>query len=96
MPCGSCKIQCFGGTYHLHHQGDKNWWARNNVGSNCNMLQLLAMAMLFLAHQFLSTWRWRWYFPPKRQFLQKPHGVTFQKTAFIVTTMKTSNVTSPI
>jgi hypothetical protein len=25
MPCGSCKIQCFGGTYHLHHQGDKNW-----------------------------------------------------------------------
>jgi hypothetical protein len=32
--------------------------------------------------------------PPKRRFLQEPHGVTSQKTAFlIVTTVKTSNVT---
>jgi hypothetical protein len=23
-PCGSCKNRCFGGTYSLHHQGDKN------------------------------------------------------------------------
>jgi hypothetical protein len=23
-PCGSCKIQRFGGTKRLHHQGDKN------------------------------------------------------------------------
>jgi hypothetical protein len=23
-PCGSCKNQRFGGTYRLHHQGDKN------------------------------------------------------------------------
>jgi hypothetical protein len=30
-PCGSCKNQCFGGTYRLHHQGDKNRRARNNV-----------------------------------------------------------------
>jgi hypothetical protein len=22
-PCGSCKNQHFGGTYHVHHQGDK-------------------------------------------------------------------------
>jgi hypothetical protein len=22
-PCGSCKNRRFGGTYHLHHQGDK-------------------------------------------------------------------------
>jgi hypothetical protein len=24
MPCGSCKNRCFGGTYGLDHQGDKN------------------------------------------------------------------------
>jgi hypothetical protein len=23
-PCGSCKNGRFGGTYHVHHQGDKN------------------------------------------------------------------------
>jgi hypothetical protein len=23
-PCGSCKNRRFGGTYFLHHQGDKN------------------------------------------------------------------------
>jgi hypothetical protein len=23
-PCGSCKNRRFGGTLHLHHQGDKN------------------------------------------------------------------------
>jgi hypothetical protein len=34
--CGSCKNQRFGGTYHLHHQGDKNWRARKNVS---NILQ---------------------------------------------------------
>jgi hypothetical protein len=32
---------------------------------------------------------------PKRQFLQEPHGVTFQKTPFfIVTAVKTSNFRS--
>jgi hypothetical protein len=32
--------------------------------------------------------------PPKRLLLQEPHGVTSQKTAFfIVTTVKTSNLT---
>jgi hypothetical protein len=24
MQCGSCKSRCFGGTYRLHHEGDKN------------------------------------------------------------------------
>jgi hypothetical protein len=33
--------------------------------------------------------------PPKRRFLQEPHGVTSQKTAFfIVTAVKTSNLTT--
>jgi hypothetical protein len=34
MPCGSCKNRRFRGTYHLHHQGEKNQQARNNVSSN--------------------------------------------------------------
>jgi hypothetical protein len=34
MPCGSSKNQCFRGTYRLHHQGDKNRRATNNVSSN--------------------------------------------------------------
>jgi hypothetical protein len=33
-PCGFCKILRFWGTYRLHHQCDKNQWARNNVSSN--------------------------------------------------------------
>jgi hypothetical protein len=33
MPCRSCKNH-FIGKQHLHHQGDKNWWARNNISSN--------------------------------------------------------------
>jgi hypothetical protein len=33
--------------------------------------------------------------PPKRRFLQEPHGVTYQKTPFfIVTATKTSNHTT--
>jgi hypothetical protein len=35
--------------------------------------------------------------PPKRRFLQEPHGVTTQKTPFfIVTAVKTSNLTNTI
>jgi hypothetical protein len=30
-PCAFCKNRSFGGTYRLHHQGDKNRRARNNV-----------------------------------------------------------------
>jgi hypothetical protein len=38
MPCGSCKNRRFGGTYGLHHQGDKNRLARNNVSSALRLL----------------------------------------------------------
>jgi hypothetical protein len=31
--CGSCKNLRFGGTYRLHHQGDNNRRARNNVSN---------------------------------------------------------------
>jgi hypothetical protein len=37
---------------------------------------------LFLVHRFLSPWWRRRQVPPKRQFLQEPHGVTTQKTPF--------------
>jgi hypothetical protein len=37
---------------------------------------------LFLAHRFLSPWWRRRQVPPKRRFLQEPHGVTTQKTPF--------------
>jgi hypothetical protein len=51
---------------------------------------------LFLVHRFLSPWWRRRQVPPKRRFLQEPHGVTTQKTPFfIVTAVKTSNLTSP-
>jgi hypothetical protein len=46
--------------------------------------------------RFLSPWWWRRYVPPKRRLLQEPHGLTSQKTPFfIVTAVKTSNVTQP-
>jgi hypothetical protein len=32
-PCGSCKNRRSGGTYHLHHQGNKNRQFRNNFSS---------------------------------------------------------------
>jgi hypothetical protein len=56
--------------------------------------RLLLWLMLFLVHQFLSPWWWRCQVPPKRRFLQEPHDITSQKMAFfIVTTVKTSNLT---
>jgi hypothetical protein len=30
-PCGSCNKRRFGGMERLHHQGDKNRWARNSA-----------------------------------------------------------------
>jgi hypothetical protein len=34
MPRGSCKNRNGGGTYHLHHQGDKNRRAINIIIAN--------------------------------------------------------------
>jgi hypothetical protein len=34
MPCGLCKNRRFGGTYRIHHQGEKNRRVTNNVSSN--------------------------------------------------------------
>jgi hypothetical protein len=42
----------------------------------------------------LAVTSWRREVPPKRRFLEKPHCVTPQKTAFfIVTAVKTSDLT---
>jgi hypothetical protein len=52
-----------------------------------------ALAVLFLVHRFLSPWWWRRYVPPICRFLQEPHCVTSQKTAFFtVTAVKTWNL----
>jgi hypothetical protein len=46
------------------------------------------------SRNFLSC-RWRRYVPPKRRFTQDVHSATSQKTAFfIVTAVKTSDLTS--
>jgi hypothetical protein len=56
----------------------------------------LAVTSVFLVHWFLSPWWRRRYVTPKRRFLQEPHGVTSQKTQFfIVTAVKTPNLTCP-
>jgi hypothetical protein len=60
---------------------------RRNVGCYLELA-------LFLVHRFLSPW-WRWrYVPPKRRFLQEPHGVISENSPFfIVTTVNISNLT---
>jgi hypothetical protein len=47
--------------------------------SNC-----LLLVTKLPACRFLSLWWWRRYIPPKRWFLQEPHGVTTQKTPFFM------------
>jgi hypothetical protein len=51
-PCGSCKNQCFGGTYRLYHQGDKNRRAGNKVSS---VLRLLVTANVAPSSPILVT-----------------------------------------
>jgi hypothetical protein len=81
----------FGGMYRLHYHGDKNRRTRNNGSSN---QQPKHTANVVDNSPILSLWWWRRYVLPKRRFLQEPYGITSQKTAFfIVTTVKTSNLT---
>jgi hypothetical protein len=51
MPCGSCKNRRFGGTYRLHHQGEKNQRAGNNVNSNQQLKDALII-YLFIIYLF--------------------------------------------
>jgi hypothetical protein len=59
------------------------------MAADCsNLLTLVPRSRIFL------PWRWRRYVPPKRRLTKYLHGTTSQKTAFfIVTAMKTSNLT---
>jgi hypothetical protein len=66
-PCGSCNSRRFGGTYHLHHQGDKNSRARNSVSSN----QQSKFADSCRPSDVGDV-------TPKRRFLQEAHGVFFR------------------
>jgi hypothetical protein len=64
-------------------------WMFSTGGSVCSHL-----LMLVPCSWILLPWRWRRYVPPKRRFMHDLHGATSQKTAFfIVTTVKTSNLT---
>jgi hypothetical protein len=57
----------------------------------CHLLTLVPRSLIFL------PWRWKRYVPPKRRFTQDLHGTTSQKTTFfIITAVKTSNLTKLI
>jgi hypothetical protein len=51
--CGSCKNRRFGGTYRLHHLGDKNGRARNYVLRS--VLRLLVTANVVPSSPILVT-----------------------------------------
>jgi hypothetical protein len=56
-PRGSCMNGRFGGTYRLHHQGDKNRRARNNVSLTSNRRVFLrsVFRLLLTANVVSST-----------------------------------------
>jgi hypothetical protein len=58
--------------------------AKKHYFTACFSYELLLM--LLLVHRFLSPWWRRCWVPPKRRFLQEPHGVTSQKTPFFIGT----------
>jgi hypothetical protein len=53
-PCGSCKNRCFGGTYRLHHQGDKNQKDKNNVSCK-GQPQLHSVLRLLVTANFVPS-----------------------------------------
>jgi hypothetical protein len=61
------------------------------------MLQLLVTADVAPSSVIVIALIMETIVPPKCQFLQEPHGITSQKTAFfIVTAVNTSNLTQPL
>jgi hypothetical protein len=93
-PCGSCKNRRFGGKYHLHHQGDKNRLARNNVSSNyqpkhaakkyygSSFLRLLVTANVVPSSPILVTLMMEAIHYSETRILQEPHGLLSQMTTF--------------
>jgi hypothetical protein len=70
-PCGSCMNRRFGGTWRLLHQGDKIGELGTTQAATNNRRTLRRNTK-------------RRQVPPKRRFLQEPHGVTTQKTPFFI------------
>jgi hypothetical protein len=75
-PRDSCKNRRFGGTYRLHHQGEKRilrnwlgWLVTDNVPRSLILFTLMMEAID----------------PLKRPFLQEPHSIISQTTAFFTT-----------
>jgi hypothetical protein len=92
-PCGSCKNRCFGKTYRLHHQDDKNQRNRNNVSSNYQRNTICVFWLLITTNVVPS-------FPIlvtlKMEAIRSSETsvLTSQKTEFfIVTVVKTSKFT---
>jgi hypothetical protein len=54
-PCSSCKNRLFGGTHGLHHQGDENRQARNNVSSTSSVNWLLVTVNVVPSSPILVT-----------------------------------------
>jgi hypothetical protein len=53
--CSSCKNRRFGGTYGLHHQGDKNRWAGNNLTANVVSSTLILVTLMMEAIRSSKT-----------------------------------------
>jgi hypothetical protein len=76
------------------HMDPTSWrtsWTTWTVSTSSDCSHLLTLVPYL---RIFVPWRWRRYVPPKCRFTQNLHGDTSQKTAFfIVTTVKTSNLT---
>jgi hypothetical protein len=106
-PCKSCVSRRFGGTYHpiwkwRRYGSPKRRLTRftrrhvpeDGILHSHRRENLKSCIMFLYVEATHRHWRWRRYVPPKRRFTQDLHGATSQKTAFfIVTTVKTSNLT---
>jgi hypothetical protein len=76
-PCGSCENRHIGGKYRGRHHHGETVFLRS-------VLQSLVTANVLPSSLIFSLWWWRRYVPPWRRFSQEPHGVTSQKSAFLI------------
>jgi hypothetical protein len=71
------KNRCFSGTYRLHLQGNETLESSQLAVRIC----LMMVGKDSLLHDTSADsrvsilWGWRWYVPPKRRFLLKPHSL---------------------
>jgi hypothetical protein len=60
------------------------WMKRISELGTTSAITSNQLLTLFLVHWFFSARLWRPYVSPKRHFLQEPHSVTSQETAFFI------------